>query len=96
VSEFASYVISIAPTHCPVFGMELRTGAGAFSPDAPSADRIDPRKGYVRGNIQVISMKANAMKANATPEELKTFALWVLKAKRKKAKNSSPLPSFWP
>ena len=75
--------------------MELRTGAGAFAPDAPSADRIDPRKGYVRGNIQVISMKANAMKANATPEELRSFALWVLKVRRKKGKNNSPLPSFW-
>lgn len=95
VIEMAAYLISIAPTHCPVFGFKLRTGAGSFSPDAPSTDRIDPTKGYVRGNIQIISLKANTMKSNASPEELRAFALWVLKVKRKKGKNSSPLPSFW-
>jgi hypothetical protein len=48
-------------------------------PDAPSLDKIDPKLGYVPGNIQVISHKANAMKWDATREELRAFAKWVLK-----------------
>lgn len=79
LSECAAYLISIAPLKCPVFGIELRTGAGAFAPDAPSVDRIRSERGYVRGNLQVMSFKANAMKANASAVELEMFARWVLK-----------------
>lgn len=79
LSECAAYLISIAPERCPVFGFELRTGAGAFAPDAPSVDRVQSEKGYVRGNLQVISLKANVMKANATAKELEMFAHWILK-----------------
>ena len=44
---------------------------------SPSLDRIDPNKGYVKGNVQVISRLANIMKSNASPEELRAFANWV-------------------
>lgn len=45
---------------------------------APSLDRIDPRLGYVKGNVEVISRKANVMKNNATTEELLEFSYTVL------------------
>ena len=45
---------------------------------APSLDRIIPELGYVKGNIEVISRKANLMKSNATPEELLEFAYTIL------------------
>jgi hypothetical protein len=44
---------------------------------SPSLDRIKPELGYVPGNIQVISARANVMKNDATPEELLAFANWV-------------------
>ena len=69
----------VIPLECPVFGFALTKSDGRFSPTSPSLDRIDVSKGYVPGNVQVISMKANTMKNNATPEELRRFATWVLK-----------------
>ena len=57
-------------THCPVFGFELKIGDGVVSPQSPSLDRIDPNLGYVKGNVIVISNKANLIKSSATPDEI--------------------------
>jgi len=43
-----------------------------------SIDAINPKKGYTPDNIQVLSMKANAMKNSASQEELLQFANWIL------------------
>ena len=40
----------------------------------PSIDRIDPKKGYVKENIIVVSMKANRIKTDATVEEIRKVA----------------------
>ncbi len=77
--EVADHLRSIAPKTCPVFGKRLTTGHKKMHDWSPSADKIDPDKGYVRGNIQVISMFANRMKQNATCEQLLQFALWIMK-----------------
>jgi hypothetical protein len=58
------------PTHCPILGIEMKT----YTPYAPSIDKIDPTKGYVKNNVWVISRKANMMKNNATKEELIAFS----------------------
>ena len=70
------------PKTCPIFNYPLlkQLVKGKFGPryNSPSVDRIDNNKGYVKGNIQIISHKANSMKNNATPEELLKFAYWVI------------------
>jgi hypothetical protein len=58
----------IVPNFCPVLGVALVVGHTDY---APSIDRIDSRLGYVKGNIQIISNKANRMKSNATVEEVR-------------------------
>lgn len=69
----------IQPEICPILGILLSNNNRRLGADSPSVDRIIPSKGYTKGNIQVISHKANVMKSNATPEELRMFAKWVLK-----------------
>lgn len=65
------------PTHCPVFGMKLEIGPGKVHSASPTLDKIRPELGYVRGNVAVISYKANRLKSNATPDDLETVARWL-------------------
>lgn len=67
----------IIPDVCPVLGIAFTYGGGRSHPSSYSLDRIDPKKGYVKGNIQVISRLANSMKSNATKDQLLKFAEWV-------------------
>jgi hypothetical protein len=61
------------PKFCPLRGVPLNVGTGQHTDDSPTLDRKDPRLGYVRGNVWVISHKANRLKGSFTPNELKTF-----------------------
>lgn len=56
---------------CPLLNIPLRVNSGRCGPDSPTLDRLDNSKGYVPGNVQIISFKANTIKNNATIEELK-------------------------
>ncbi|HLO75919.1 MAG TPA: hypothetical protein VK196_05620 [Magnetospirillum sp.] len=62
------------PEKCPVLGISLRLAGPKYDDFAPSFDRIDNSKGYVPGNILVVSRRANRLKADATPEELYKLA----------------------
>ncbi len=67
------------PERCPILDIPLYTTegkSGAYK-HSPSLDRIDSSKGYEPENIWVISQLANAMKSNATVEDLKKFAEWI-------------------
>lgn len=68
----------LIPSVCPILDIPIFISKG-MSDNSISIDRVDNTLGYVRGNIQVISNKANAMKNSATPAELKKFAAWVNK-----------------
>ena len=59
------------PEYCPLLGIPLVVGAGRGKngPSSPSLDRIEPSKGYVKGNVWVISDRANSIKRDALYEE---------------------------
>ncbi len=73
------------PTHCPILGIELAyTGKGERRDNYPSLDRFDNAKGYIPGNVHVISWRANRIKWDCTPAELRAVADY--------AERSLPLP----
>src|SRR5258708_5621185 len=51
----------VIPATCPALGIPLSLGKKRSS-NSPSLDRIDPSRGYVTGNIRVISDRANRLK----------------------------------
>lgn len=62
------------PEYCPILGIKIEiNGEKIYS---PSLDRIDPKKGYEKDNIQVISWRANWLKGNASLEEIKKLGEW--------------------
>jgi hypothetical protein len=64
------------PERCPVLGTLINysgTGVRGFVNDCPSIDRFDPAKGYVPGNVRIISWRANRIKTDASIEELEAI-----------------------
>lgn len=75
--KFADVVI---PERCPVLGIPIipPTAPGQKRGDnAPSLDRLDSSRGYVPGNVHVISWRANAVKNNGTAAEHRAIADWM-------------------
>lgn len=67
------------PERCPVLGIALKsqmgTGWRKGQKDAsPSIDRIDNGRGYTPDNVIVVSLRANRIKSDSTPEELTAVA----------------------
>lgn len=65
------------PEVCPVLGMRLEMAVGAVKDNSPSLDRIDPVLGYVRGNVVVLSHRANRIKSDGTADEHERVAAWL-------------------
>lgn len=64
------------PDICPILAIPLVIGGriGNSRSNSPSIDRIRPELGYVKGNVAVMSLRANQIKGTATLEELKSLA----------------------
>lgn len=72
----------VIPDVCPALGIPLVSGQ--FRPrgtmlafNAPSLDRINPELGYIKGNVAVISWRANHLKNNATADELEAITKYI-------------------
>ena len=64
-------------SHCPLMGMELTyvpSNNTGITRNYATLDRIDSSKGYIIGNIQIVSHRANMLKNDATPEEIALLA----------------------
>ncbi len=65
------------PKFCPVLGIELCVNDSHAKDNSISLDRIVPELGYVRGNVAIISYKANTIKNNASIEDLEKVLKWL-------------------
>jgi hypothetical protein len=78
--RFTSWKAIEYPKVCPVLGIELdwKPKRNGGHDNSPSLDRIDSTKGYVKGNVMIMSTLANRMKSNATIEQLNQFSRYYL------------------
>ncbi len=65
------------PSHCPILGIPLFSTPGKKTDNTPTIDRIDNTKGYIPGNVHVISERANRLKNNGTADELERIAKYL-------------------
>ena len=65
------------PEVCPYFGISLQRNRLRPGDSSYSLDRIDPLKGYVRGNVEFISNRANRLKSDGTADEHLRIATWM-------------------
>ena len=76
---------------CPYLGVKFEKRNSDY---VLSIDRIDPTKGYVKGNIEITSRLANTMKNKATNSQLIKFAENTLKIKKENNKTSNKISDF--
>lgn len=75
----------VIPDSCPVLGILLQStvGKGRVSMkdnwNAPTLDRINSAGGYTKGNVMVISARANFLKNDATLEEMQAILRYMEK-----------------
>ena len=65
------------PEKCPILNININYNNNKMLDNSPSIDKIDPPKGYTKGNIWIISKRANTIKNNASIEELKKLYTWM-------------------
>lgn len=65
----------ILPSVCPVFGVPFIYGDHMWT---YSIDKLKPELGYIKGNIVIISNRANMLKGSATANEIGLLHKWLL------------------
>ena len=69
------------PELCPILNIKLKYRFEnleelGHKDQSASIDRVDSEKGYVKGNVMIISLLANRMKNSASIEQLIKFGEW--------------------
>lgn len=64
----------VIPKFCPILGIPIFSSKKKMTDNSPSLDRMNPNLGYTKGNIQVISQRANRIKNDGTADEHEKIA----------------------
>lgn len=65
------YLESLIKIKCKYTGLYLKRNEDVMGPDSFSFDRIDNTVGYVKGNVECVSLSHNARKQDRTLREMK-------------------------
>jgi len=68
----------VIPDFCPILGIPIKRSDKYQSNNSPSIDKFIPELGYVKGNVWIVSAKANRLKSNLNKEELTMFCTVIL------------------
>lgn len=83
--EFSISVTDIViPKVCPVLGIKLEkvpSGTRTQLPGTPTIDRLNPKKGYTKDNVKIISWRANSLKGDGSLAEFQSLVEWLKKGK---------------
>ena len=74
------YLESLWTGYCPILNLQITYGGRegkTGSSYSAHLDRLDPSKGYVVGNVNWVSGRANRIKYDATIEELEAIVKWM-------------------
>ncbi len=77
----SDYLESIFPKNCicPILGYKMKVSNITLGKLSPTLDRINPRLGYIKGNVEFVSNIANCMMTSATGKDIKRFVKWASK-----------------
>ena len=59
---------------CPALGINMKKGDFCVADHSPTLDRIIPKLGYIKGNVQVVSALANRIMSDATVNQVMAVA----------------------
>lgn len=76
----------LIPPTCPVLGIPLNGLRGKRTNNTPSIDKLVPELGYIKGNVRVISWRANRLKSNASLSELELLVRYMREHNENKTK----------
>ena len=80
------YIKSIFPkdSRCPVLGVkfDMSLKKGGTQKHSPTLDKIIPEKGYVEGNLIIVSWIVNRVKGDVNYEEMEKILKYYLKNKK--------------
>jgi hypothetical protein len=63
---------------CPILGIDiLWENSGRVRHGSPSLDRVDNKQGYIKGNVQIISHRANSLKKDYLLVEWKRMEMYM-------------------
>lgn len=64
---------------CPILGYKMKVANISLGKLSPTLDRINPRLGYIKGNVEFVTNIANLMMTSATGRDIKKFVKWATK-----------------
>lgn len=67
----------VIPEYCPVLNIKLEFNKNRPCDNSPSLDRINNNEGYVKGNVRVISYRANSLKRDGSIEEFERIINYI-------------------